>query len=175
MAVIENGSNMGWVAVGSPFFRFMAGAAGEVEEAEDDVGDRGDNDFVEGADGLAQARGQGVEEGVDGSEGEEDAEAGAIQYEPELENPGSSGLSVDGEADEPGDDNGPEFVEMTGAATHIRVDVGIEDIEVVGGIEYDGGQEADKKVNTGFIAALHRVAAFLQIPGRGRRGTTTRK
>jgi len=62
-----------WVGLkGLTLFLFRAGgAAGSSgEEAEDDVGDRGDKGFVEGADGLAERRGQDVDEGV--VEGEDD-------------------------------------------------------------------------------------------------------
>jgi hypothetical protein len=63
-----------------------------------------------------------------------------------LEEPGGSCPSEHNEADEPGDDNGPELIETAGTSVHVRVDPGVEDIEVVGRIEDGGGQEAKEEV-----------------------------
>ena len=107
----------------------MCRAGGEVEEAEDDIGDWGYERLVEGADDLAEGEGEGMEDGVVGGEGEEEAEAYGEGDVPQLEEPGGGDFAVDDKTDEPGEDQGAEFVKVAGVARHGLIGGGAEDKE----------------------------------------------
>jgi hypothetical protein len=87
-----------------------------------------------------------MDKGVVGGDEKEEAETERIDDIPELEEPGSGSLSVDDEADEPGDDDRREFVEVSGASAHVPVNVRVQDIEVIGRIKDGGGQETKEEV-----------------------------
>ena len=101
---------------------------------------------MEGADGLSEGIGQGVDGGVVSGEEKEEGETGSVQDIPELEKPGGGGQAQNEEADKPGNDYGAEFIDVAGASGHVRVDIGVEDIEVVGRIKDGGGQETKEEV-----------------------------
>lgn len=78
--------------------------------------------------------------GVVSGEEKEEGETGGVEDIPELEEPGRGGWAQDEKADKPGNEYGAEFVDVAGTSAHVRVDVGVEDIEVISRIKDGGGQ-----------------------------------
>ena len=70
-----------------------------------------------------------MDEGVVGGKCEEEAEATAKTEVPELEEPGRCGFAVDDKADNPGQDQGAEFVKVAGGTRHSLVGEGVEEEE----------------------------------------------
>jgi hypothetical protein len=125
-----------------------------------------------------------MDEGVVGGEGEEEAEACGETEAPELEEPGGCDFAVYDEADEPGQDQGAEFVKMPGGARHGFIGGSIEEAEDEDRVQDGAGQEAQKEIESGLVGELegagliargHGVGGFLQYSDCGSKGTTARR